>query len=198
MTRRALRRLRGDRKGATIVEFAIVAPVMLLMLMGFGEMSYEFYVKSVLTGAMQKAGRDSTVRGAALRTATIDADVLAQVRTVAPTAVFATPPSRKSYEKFGYISPEPFTDSDGDGVRETGECFTDINGNRSWDADPGSNGLGGDSDAVVYTVTVNYPRILPVFAMLGWSATATASETTVLKNQPYKAQATVEPEPICT
>jgi Flp pilus assembly protein TadG len=193
-----LSRLREDRRGAAIVEFAIVVPVMLLMLMGFAELAYEANVRSVVAGAMQKAGRDTTIRGATLKTDTIDAGILAQVQTVAPAATYATPPSRKSYENFGYISPEPFTDSDGDGVREPGECFTDTNGNGTWDADPGASGIGGDSDAVVYTVTIAYPRILPAFAMLGWSANATVTDSTVLKNQPYKSHATTTPATICT
>ncbi len=195
---RLLRKLRADRQGATIVEFAIVVPVMLLMLMGFAELAYEAYARSVLAGAMQKAGRDTTIRGSSVKTATIDAIVLDQVRTVAPAATFATPPSRKSYEKFGYVSPEPFTDKNGDGIRQPGECFDDINGNGQWDRDPGADGVGGDSDAVVYSVTVTYPRIFPVFNMLGWPANAMATETTVLKNQPYKSQSTSTPKAVCT
>ena len=60
--------IRRDRRGVTVVEFALVAPVMLLMIMGLGELAYEGYVESVLTGAVQKAGRDSTIQGAAART----------------------------------------------------------------------------------------------------------------------------------
>jgi Flp pilus assembly protein TadG len=198
MMRRMLQRLRADRQGVTIIEFAIVMPVMLVMLMGFGELAYEVYVRSVLAGAIQKAGRDTTIRGASLKTATIDAAVLAEVRNVAPAATYASPPSRKSYEKFGYITAEPFTDADGDGVRESGECFTDLNGNGIWDADPGVSGTGGDGDAVVYSVTITYPRVFPIFALLGWPDKATTSDTTVLKNQPYKAQATTTPQTVCT
>lgn len=61
---RSLRHLRRDQAGATIVEFAFVLPVMVLLLMGLGEILYQEYAQSVLTGALQKAGRDSTIQSA--------------------------------------------------------------------------------------------------------------------------------------
>jgi hypothetical protein len=194
-----LHRLRVDCRGATIVEFAIVVPVMLLLVMGFAELAYEAYVRSVLAGSVQKAGRDTTIRGASTKIAAIDGRVLSQVQTAAPAAAFApSSPTRKSYEKFGYARPEPFTDGNKNGIRDPKECFDDVNANGAWDVDPGANGIGGDSDAVIYTVTINYPRIFPLFAMLGWSGSATATEATVLKNQPYKSQATKTVKAVCT
>jgi Flp pilus assembly protein TadG len=193
---RPLLRMPGDQRGATIIEFAIVAPVLLLLIMGLAELCYQAYVQAVLTGAMQKAGRDSTIEGASSTTATIDAAVMSQVHAAAPSATGTS--TRKSYAEFGYIDPEPFTDTNGDGVRETGECFTDINGNGTWDADPGVSGQGNASDAVVYTMTVSYPRLFPLAGWLGWSGTAAISATTVLKNQPYASQAASTPATVCT
>ena len=190
------RAIAADARGVTIVEFALVAPVMLLMIMGLGELAYEGYVESVLTGAVQKAGRDSTIQGAAAITSTLDAAVMSQVNAAAPRATGTS--SRKSYATFGYIDPEPFTDTNGDGIREKGECFTDINGNGVWDADPGISGQGGASDAVVYTMTITFPRLFPLYRWLGWGANATMSSTTVLKNQPYASQVVATPATICT
>jgi Flp pilus assembly protein TadG len=194
-----LSRLRADLRGATIVEFAFVVPVMLLLIMGFAELAYEAYVRSVLAGSVQEAGRNTTIRGASSKIATIDGRVLAQVQTVAPAAAFAaSSPSRKSYEKFGYVRPEPFSDGNSNGIRDPKECFDDLNSNGVWDVDPGASGIGGDSDVVIYTVTVTYPRIFPLQSILGWSAKATATESTVLKNQPYKSQATTTVKAVCT
>lgn len=197
MIHRLSQRLRADQRGATIVEFALVVPVMFLMFMGFGELAYEAYVKSVLTGAIQKAGRDSTIQGAAAKALTLDDSVLAQVQNVAPAAAYVSTPTRKSYENFGYISPEPFTDSNGNGIRDPSECYTDINGNSAWDADPGSSGQGGANDAVVYTATITYPRIFPLFGMIGWSQNATITDSTVLKNQPYASRSASTPATVC-
>ncbi|MBN8814927.1 MAG: pilus assembly protein [Sphingomonas sp.] len=193
---RALRSLRRDTRGATIVEFAIVAPVMILMMMGIGDLGYQVYAQSILNGAMQKAGRDSAIQGGANATATIDGKVSAMVKNIAQNATISF--TRKNYSSFSVIKPEPFTDTNGNGVRDTGECYTDVNGNKQWDADPGMTGQGGANDVTVYTATVTYPHLFPVTGLFGWPSTQTITASTLLKNQPYASQTVVTPATICT
>ena len=186
-----------NREGAALVEFALVLPVLLLLGMGLCEMAYQAYMQAILTGAVQKAGRDSTIEGAT--TSTVDADVLQAVRNINGNAAFVGGyPVRKSYASYGYISPEAFTDTNGNGVRDAGECFTDVNGNGLWDADPGISGNGGAGDTVLYTVSITYTRLFPMGAWMGWSRTATLSASTVLKNQPWASQTTSTPTTVCT
>ena len=45
-----LRHLHRDREGAALLEFALVAPVLLLMLLGMFDMGYNYYVQSQLQG----------------------------------------------------------------------------------------------------------------------------------------------------
>jgi len=193
---RGRRSLRRDTRGATMVEFAIVSPVMILMMMGLGDLGYQVYAQSILNGAMQKAGRDSAIQGGANNTAAIDAKVSTMVKTIAKNATITF--TRKNYDTFSVIKPEPFTDSNGNGVRDPGECFTDINRNNQWDADPGESGQGGADDVTVYTATVTYPHLFPVVGLLGWPATQTITASTLLKNQPYASQTTVTPTTVCT
>lgn len=195
MTRR-LRSLRRHERGATIIEFALVVPVMMALMMGLGEMTYQAYVQSALNGAMQKAGRDSGIQGGALQTGAIDLLVMNAVWRVAKGATYTS--SRKSYAQFGYIAPEPFTDTNKNGVRDAKECFSDINGNGVWDADPGTTGQGGANDVTVYTMVITYPHLFPLTKTMGWSANQTATSTTILKNQPYASQATSTIATICT
>jgi hypothetical protein len=183
--------------GAALIEFALTAPVALLMAMGLCDLAYQLYMQSVLSGLVQKAGRDATIQNA--NTSTLDATVLTQMQAVNRNAVYAAGyPSRQSYAQFGYISPEPFIDGNRNGVRDSGECFTDINGNGSWDANPGITGNGGASDTVVYTAAVTYPHLFPLTVWLGWSARVTISATTILKNQPYTAQQLTTIATVCT
>ena len=70
--RHALRALSRNSRGVTVVEFAIVAPVMMMLLMGLSDLAYQIYAQSILNGALQKAGRDATIQGAANNTAAID------------------------------------------------------------------------------------------------------------------------------
>jgi Flp pilus assembly protein TadG len=188
--------LRRDRRGAAIVEFAIIAPVMMLVLMGLGDLSYQIYAQSILNGAMQKAGRDSAIQGGGNNTAVLDGKVSDMVHRIAANAVIAF--TRKNYDSFSVIKPEPFTDTNGNGVRNAGECYTDINNNLQWDADPGLTGQGGANDVTMYTATVTYPRLFPVAGLFGWPNTLTISATTLLKNQPYATQSVASPTTICT
>ena len=91
-----------------------------------------------------------------------------------------------------------YVDSNNNGVYDsTKDCFTDVNGNGVWDADPGISGQGGANDVAIYTFTVNYPRIFPVFALMGLGSAVTLTASTVLKNQPWATQATYTPKQIC-
>jgi Flp pilus assembly protein TadG len=193
---RRLKTLTRDTRGATLVEFAIVAPVMVLLLMGICDLAYQIYAQSILNGSLQKAGRDSTIQGAPNNTSAIDQKVTDMVKKVAANATITF--TRKNYDTFSLIKPEPFTDSNGNGVRDAKECFTDVNGNGTWDADPGVNGQGGANDVTVYTVTVTYPRLFPVAKLFGWSSTQTISASTLLKNQPYASQSVITPKQVCT
>lgn len=185
-----------DQRAATMVEFAFVTPVMLLLLTGLGDLTYQVYAQSVLNGAVQKAARDSGIEGGAGNSASIDAAVQSIVLQVAPRATFAS--TRKSYDSFSEVAPEPFTDNNHNGVRDPGECFTDENGNGTWDADPGSTGQGGASAVTLYTVTATYPRIFPIAGLLGWPKTQTISASTLLKNQPYATQTVTANVTVCT
>lgn len=196
MRRPALARLRRDRRGVTAIEFAFVAPVMCLLIMGLCELTYQSYVQVILTGALQKAGRDSTIQGAANRSAALDASVMGMVRQVAKTATFTS--TRKSYAQFSNIRAEVYQDNNRNGVYDrASECFTDVNGNNSWDVDPGLAGQGGANDVVLYTVKVTYPRLFPLYGMLGWTANQTIAASTVLKNQPYANQASFTAKQVC-
>lgn len=198
---RKLRSLRRDERGATIIEFAMIAPVMLMLIMGLCEVLYEYYVQTTLTGAVQKAARDAGIEGGgdAAVTAVIDSKVAAAIEPLVKgvTQNCGTNPAagtwcakRKSYDNFDEVRPERFTDTNGNHSYDVGECFTDTNGNRTWDADPGVSGQGGADDVALYTVSLTYGRLFPVAAMLGIGEKKTISATTMLKNQPYTGQTT--------
>jgi Flp pilus assembly protein TadG len=191
---RVRRRLAGDRRGSAAVEFSILAPVLIMLIMGLMDLGYQAYVQAALEGAIQKAGRDSGIEAA--DTSAVDAKLKVNVQRVVPKATFTI--SRKSYSTFGAVSPERFDDANNNGVYNSGECFYDVNGNKAWDSDPGANGQGGASDVTLLTVTASYTRLFPLAKLLGWSNTETATATTLLKNQPYQTQATSAVVKICS
>ena len=183
-----------DRRGVTIVEFALIAPVLMLMLMGLLDLAFNMYTTEMLQGAIQSAARDSTIEGSSGHETELDAKVTKAVRAVAPTAVLTF--DRKAYSSFTEAGrPEDYTDVDNDGTCNHGEPFEDANGNGNWDLDRGKAGFGGARDALLYTVTVNYQRPFPVAGFIpGQSKDFTLSAVTVLRNQPY-GQQSVNPVP---
>lgn len=190
-------RLRSDENGVTIVEFALIAPVLLLSVMGILDMGYNIYTQAMVRGAIQKAARDSTIQGASGNEAAIDTKVTSAVHHIVPRATLVF--DRQSYANFSDVAqPEDFNDIDNDGTCNNNEPFEDANGNGTWDSDRGSAGFGGARDAVLYTVTVSYDRAFPLAPMIGLPRRVNTEATTVLRNQPYAEQAVTITTGNCT
>lgn len=181
-----------DQRGVTVIEFALLAPVLLIVLLGMFDMGYTMYAQTLLQGAMQQAARNSTIEGAASSTSTIDGAVTSIVRTAIINATVTF--SRKSYASFSKVAvAEQFTDTNGNGTCDAGEPFEDVNNNGGWDRDQGSTGLGGARDAVLYTASMTFPRAFPLAGFMHIPANVTVTGSTVLRNQPYGLQQTATP-----
>ncbi len=179
-----LTRMIGEDRATAAIEFALTAPVFLLVLMGIFDFGMQLYAKSVLSGAVNRAARDAALEGNNASQVAIDGAVTANVRTVFQDATLTY--TRRSYDDFSGVSkPEPLTDANSNGTRDPGECFTDVNGNGSWDTDRGNDGQGGGDEVVLYTAQMQLNRLFPAWKMLGQPQVATIRATTVLRNQPF-------------
>lgn len=195
--RTLLKRFARNERGVTIIEFAYIAPTFLVLLMGGMDLGYRSYIQGVLSGEVQKAARDATLEGGGINAPNLDNQVREQTSRVVGSGTFSF--ERKFYPSFTRAGQaENFTDGNMNGFRNAGECFSDENGNGVWDANGGRGGQGGADDIVVYTASVSYPRMFPMYGLLGWAPTQTISATTVLRNQPFGASNTSPPETVCT
>jgi Flp pilus assembly protein TadG len=188
-----------DQTGATIVEFALILPALMVVLFGLFDLSYNMYTAQMLQGAIQGAARDSTIEGAGGSEAAIDARVTRAVHALAPGATLSF--NRKAYASFSGVNrPEDYDDTNANATCDNGEPFEDANGNGSWDLDPGSAGFGGARDAVLYSVSVTYKRTFPIAVLIpGQTDSFTLVSRTVLRNQPYGATSNaVPPVGACT
>jgi len=142
------------------------------------------YATTVLQGAVQKAGRDSSIEGSV--PSVLDQQVSNQVHNVVRGASLTF--ERKAYENFSDVSrAEDFNDLNSDGICNDNEPFEDANGNGTWDADRAVLGQGGARDAVLYSVTMDYPRSFPLARYVpGIGENFTVTAETVLRNQPYE------------
>lgn len=185
------RALLHANRGATVIEFALLAPVLAVLLMGAFDLSHTLYVQSALQGVVQKTARDSALEGGtdAEVMAALDKKVRDQILQLAPSGdVVITRRFYRDYATAAAKKAETFTDTNGNGTCDAGEPYEDANLNSSWDLDGGDAGQGGAKDATVYTATVTYPKLFPFWKMVGGSERATTQATTVLRNQPYGDQ----------
>ena len=58
-----LRTLKRDARVVTIVEFAIICPVLFTFIFGVLDIGHDLYMRSVLQGVVQDAGRDAGLEG---------------------------------------------------------------------------------------------------------------------------------------
>ena len=193
---RLLRRIGRASDGATLVEFALIAPVFFALLMGLFDLGQSVYVRSTLQGALQEGGRNSGLESGSLNEAAIDTYVRDQVQAVTGNARVEF--ERLNYRDFSNVgTPEDFTDSNSNGIYDANECFFDANGNGQWDTDRGVDGLGGANDVVVYTATVTYRRIFPFYELIGLAPITRISASTILRNQPFSTQDVRQAKQIC-
>lgn len=189
-----------DQQGVSAVEFALISPVLFIVLFGLFDLTYNMYTAEMLQGAIQKAARDLTIEGAAGNAATLDGMVTRAVHAIAPQATLNF--ERKSYANFTDAArPEDYTDVNNNGTCDNGEPYEDANSNGMWDRDGGTTGFGGARDAVLYSVTVNYKRAFPIASFIpGQSDHFTLVANTILRNQPYGQQDTPPTPPVgnCT
>lgn len=183
-----MKRLIRNQSGVTMIEFAFVAPVLLLLIMGGLEIGHTLYVDSILIGAVQKAGRDMSLEDGTTNLATIEGNVTTAVGQVIH---LQSPPTFtiKSYHDYTNAqSPaEEFGDTDHDGVCDHGETYVDSNGNNQWDADGSVAGRGGAKDVVLFTASVSYER-LAIGRFITSNPTVTLTASTLLRNQPSNQQ----------
>jgi Flp pilus assembly protein TadG len=185
MNPRTLRRLIADRDGVTALEFALIAPTFMFMMIGSLDLGQMAYGSVLLNGAVEKAGRDSTLETANIAAA--DTAVKAMVSPILPGVTVTS--TRTSYVDFLDVGrPERWNDGNGDGDCNHNESYVDENGNGHWDKDIGVDGNGGANDVVVYKVTAKYKALIRVPLIPSTWYDRTLIATTVKKNQPFSYQ----------
>ena len=180
-------RLLKDQRGATLVEFGLVAGPFILMLLGIMDLGYRGYVDTVSKSVLHRVARDAS-------TGEMTAEQIEQQvndgldALVLKDAVISV--TTESYFDFTNIGkPEKLTvDNNGNGEVDPGDCFIDNNGNDVFDTDYGIAGTGGPDDIVNYKIEITSPRLFPLASMMGLDETMTISNSTAVRNQPYGAQ----------
>jgi len=186
-----MRRFWTDRRGATIVEFALVAPIFLLLIIGGLELGYSAYLRTLLEGEMQRASRDRTLEDALTQRVAIEEKVRGMIGRLAPGATLTF--ERRALRNYSeFAAPyEPFSDQNGNGRCDAKETYEDLNQNGQWDLEVGTNDSDGNArDVVIYTATVHHVRLFPI-KLNPFQGDADIVAQTALRNQPFDGQAAV-------
>jgi Flp pilus assembly protein TadG len=183
-----LRQFARARDGVAALEFAFIAPVFLMLMMGVIETSLLMLTQNTLENAIFAATRTGKTGYTASGSTQVDT-IRAALNSRAISFIDTTQLnlSYKSYNQFDQIGqPEPFVDANSNGVRDNGENYTDVNANGQYDTDMGASDVGGSSEVVVYTVTypwrINTPMIGRLFTNNG---NLTLTARAVVQNEPY-------------
>lgn len=192
-------RLGADRHGSVALEFALLTPPFLLLLMGSFDMAYQAYVRSATQGAIETLTRAATLQGA--NDAAIQQKLRDTVRQVAPNAtVTITRGSVSRFSNFGSMERltldhngngvlDPPFDSDGNGTRDKTDCWEDIDNNGVRNVVTlGKDNIGGADDIVRYNAEVTFSRLFPVWKLFNMPMETKVSAATLVRRQPYEAQ----------
>jgi hypothetical protein len=186
------RRLVGASEGSTAVDFAIIAPVFFLFVVGILEFSMLMLGETLLQSAVTDASRFG-LTGRTLVGQTRE-QVIADL--VASRTYGLIDSERLEFDTLVYPSfdsvgrPETFTDQNGNGTWEASEPFVDINGNGQWDDDMGAAGLGGPDDVVLYRVRYDWQMLTPMFRLMFPPTGVIPMEASLaVRNEPFPAEA---------
>lgn len=178
--------LRRNTDGVVAIEFAFIAPVVLLMIMGIIEFSLVMFTMAVMESATShtsRLGKTGYTEAGSTREEQIIANIQALTTGLLdPNQIQIT---AKVYDAFDNVGdPEPFVDANSNMIYDEGETYSDINGNSEWDADMGSAGFGDANDVVVYTVSYPWRINTPIISnIIGNIFTITTRAA--VKNEPY-------------
>jgi TadE-like protein len=180
-----------EEEGATLLEFAFVAPVFFMMIFGALDIGYSVYIRSVAAGVLESSARAGSLEGAT--PSQITDGIRQKIYKIVPKSsrnaqdVLVT---TKSYTDYSRIdSAEKISvDNNKDGVLDPGDCWIDEDGDGEFGTNEGLNSMGGADDSVYYSVDIKTKALFPLNAMLGLSDTRTLSVKTLVINQPFGRQ----------
>ncbi len=181
------RTLLQDQQGITALEFAMITPVFLLMILGIIEFSMIMYANTILesaTNSTSRLGKTGYDPSGVTRQQAILNSINSRAAGLLDTSKITL--TTKVYSDFNRIGdPEPCLSPNSPPCSGTpGINFVDVNGNGAWDNDMGAAGLGSGGDVVVYTVNYPWRVMTPVMSnILGTTMNITVRS--VVRNEPF-------------
>lgn len=180
-----LQRWHDDETGSVAVEFAFLAPIIILIFVAVFELAMLEICRNDLELAAREASRfgiTGTVPDGKTREQAIE-DIVLRIagNYFIPGSVEVT---TGVYNDFSSTEPEPWTDLNGNGTYDKGESYVDVNKNGQYDFNMAASGAGGFNSIVRYTVTARRAYLTPIWRSLTGQSEAAFRVETLVKNEP--------------
>ncbi|MSP67118.1 MAG: hypothetical protein EXQ96_03265 [Alphaproteobacteria bacterium] len=181
-----LRRMVSCRRGASAIDFAFSASILVAAMAGALEFSGAVFVNSAVEGALREAARFGTT-GFAFPGET-RADAIRRIvgeRTFGMVTVLPESLTTKVYTSFALVGKgEPFTETaPANGRYDLGELFDDVNGNGQYDADLGVAGAAGE--IVLYRIDYEVPVLIGLMSNILGKSAHSMTASIVVRNEPF-------------
>ncbi len=185
--RYSLKHFLRAQDGVTAIEFAFIAPIVLLFIFGTLEFAWMFFAENVLENAANAAARTGKT-GYIAANMTREQYILQQItksvgNLLDPALIKLTTRNYKAFDDVG--EPEPYIDKNNNGHYDPGETFTDKNKDGVWSADSGASGAGNERDIVVYDVTYPWKIMTPFIANVLGNGKVTLGTRLIIRNEPF-------------
>ncbi len=185
---RFLKRLRDREDGSPAAEFAFVAPIMILLVVGTIEFGMIMFVTILMESGLRDAARYGITGSEFGKMSRMERIVeIINDRTLGLVDISEADIQILVYPDFGQIGQgEDFVDGNGNGTYDVGETFTDANGNGTWDSDIGQSGPGASGQVVLYRIEYAWNLLTPLAApLIGENGKFTLSASIAVRNEPY-------------
>lgn len=178
-----------NNDGVAIIEFAIVAPALFLLLIGFIEFGLIFFTNSVLEGATNVGSRIGKT-GFTQANQNRETYIRNQINSL--SGGFLNQNDLQitilSYNSFANVGqPEPCISPPTPPCPGTpGVNFADVNGNGTFDIDQGATNAGGAGAVVIYTVTYPWQIFTPLMsALIGTGGIYNITAVAAVRNEQF-------------
>jgi hypothetical protein len=183
-----------NKDGVAAVEFALIAPILILMIFGFMEYAHVSSARTRLEGATMRAARMVAASNCPSRRESMMASIISDAMRDLPSPDGGNVQiiTRSYSDRFADVGEsEPFADINGNGSWDSDESYTDLNGNGQFDQDMGTmNSLGGVGQ--VFSITARF-RVQSLFLFIDDRFNGTGyyqlEASTVFRNEPIFSSA---------
>lgn len=185
------KRFRRSERGGALVEFALVAPPLFLLVIGMFEVAMLMFIDVSVEGGLKEAARWGITGQQSTDPALTREQQIVKIieaNTYGLVELTSADVSVMIYDSFTDVGkPEPWTDGGPpyNGVHDAGESYEDVNGDGEYSEDQGIAGAGNFGEVVQYTVHYTWGMMTPLIGgLMGTDGVIHLSASIVVQNEP--------------